>query len=160
MRHFVNYLGHVGIGLGYDSCCAAVAIHTHVQYDATTFGSSIMYGSSRLYKGLDPSVPAGPSAAGPFSSSALQEHAEQSAILAAQGQGLTFWQDGGGRCHIYVDFHPCPNCVQWLQARPENWWVHYLTNLAAQQNASREKKENRKEMYGYVTEPPRKKQKV
>jgi deoxycytidylate deaminase len=155
VNHFVNYLGQIGLSLGYDSCCAAVAINAHAQYDQTALGFSMVYGSSRLFKGLDPSVPAGPMAAGrTFSSSLLQEHAEQTAILTAVGQGLPFWADPFGVSHIYVDFNPCPGCFPWLNARAENWWVHYHTNLAAKRREiTKEKKDTRKVMFGRITEP-------
>ena len=91
-NHFVNYLGQIGLSLSYDSCCAAVAIAPNAQYDACVHGFSVLYGSSRLFKGLDPDVASGPMASGrTFSSSLLQEHAEQTAILTAVAKG---WASG------------------------------------------------------------------
>ena len=161
-NHFVNYLGQIGLSLSYDSCCAAVAIAPNAQYDACVHGFSVLYGSSRLFKGLDPDVASGPMAAGrTFSSSLLQEHAEQTAILTAVGQGLGFWADGGGINHIYVDFNPCVNCHPWLTNRPENWWVHYHTNLAGPRvELTNEKKDDRKEKFGRNMEPSAKRQKT
>ena len=150
----------LGIGLGYDSCCAAVAVAANgasASYGAPDpLGFRMVYGSSRLYQGLDPDVPQGPAPNSPFSSSLNAEHAEQTAILAAANAGMTFWNDGAGHCHIYVDFNPCPNCYPWLVGRPENWWVHYHTNLAApDREITKEKKRLRREEFGRITEPKR-----
>lgn len=160
-NHFVNYLGQIGLSLGYDSCCAAVAIQAHAQYDQTPLGFSAVYGNSRLFKGLDPDVPVGANPASPFSSSLLQEHAEQTAILTAVNQGLPFWTDGGNNCHVYVDFNPCGNCGPWLHNRAESWWVHYHTNLnGSRASLNTEKKTQRKELFGRITEPSAKRLKL
>lgn len=145
-NHVVQFDGIVGIGFGFDNCNAAVAVDrvgaTAAGYhDAPALagnGAAIngldfgaIYGSSRLYAGLDP-VANGivtPSNS-PFSSSLLQQHAEQTAILVAQGLGIGFWASGEGYNHVYVDFTPCIFCDPWLRARGENWVVHYGIALA------------------------------
>ena len=166
MQHFTQYLGQPAIGLGYNSCNASVAIAPHAQYDAVAYMGgplfSVLYGSSRLYSGLDPDFNAlhGNIAPGrPFSSSLLQEHAEQSAIRVAVSQGLPFWNHAGHH-HLYVDLSPCVNCGPWLTARGENWFVHYYTPVAVQQPVMQLKRKYRRDEFGRQMEPPLKRKRV
>jgi len=158
MQHFVQYLGQPAIGLAYNSCNAAVAIAPHAQYDQVALLGplfSIVYGSSRLYSGLDPDFNTfhGNVAPGrPFSSSALGEHAEQSAIRVAVNQGLAFWTHLGHH-HIYIDLSPCANCGPWLHGRPENWFVHYFTPVGNQQPVVNIKRKYRRDEFGRQMEP-------
>ncbi len=160
MMHFAQVLGHVGLGISYNSCNAAVALALRAQYDQVSLNGgaqlfSVLYGSSRLYAGLDQDFTAihGFAAPGrPFSNSHLGEHAEQSAIRTAAGLGFQFYNYNNNN-HIYIDLTPCPNCTAWLVARPENWYVHYLAPLANQRIAEAVKKNVRKHEFGRVIEP-------
>lgn len=167
MAHFVQNLGQVGLGLSYRSCSAALAVAQHGQYEARnlvlpTAGAvtfSVLYGCSRLFQGLDPDFNQihAPSPALPFSSSLNQEHAEQTAIRLAAG--LNAWTLGGHR-HLYIDLSPCVNCHNWLQQRPESWYVHYRTALGNNKAVSDEKKDMRKQEFDRVMEPPMKRARV
>ncbi|HYW05615.1 MAG TPA: hypothetical protein VE913_01595 [Longimicrobium sp.] len=168
MTHFAQVLGHGGLGLSYNSCNAAVALASHAQYDPVSLNAgaqlfSVLYGSSRLYAGLDADFTAVHGFAAPnrpFSSSHLGEHAEQSAIRTAAGLGLGFYNYNGNN-HIYIDLTPCHNCHQWLTNRGENWYVHYFAPLAHQGIAVKRKKDERKDLFGRIMEPqPSKKVKV
>lgn len=164
LAHFSQYLGQVGLGLSYGSCSAAVAIAQHGQHEsrslvlptagAVTF--SVLYGCSRLFQGLDPDFNQNhaPAPGRPFSSSLMEEHAEQTAIRLAEG--LNAWTLNGHR-HIYIDLTPCPNCSTWLQQRPESWYVHYRAPLGNNSVVSNEKKRERQEEFGRVMEPSLKK---
>lgn len=156
-NHVVQFDGLSGLGFSFGNCNAAVAVERHGALahgyrdmpeavgpgGDNGLGFAAIYGSSRLYAGLDPVanhfVTLG---AGPFSSSPLEQHAEQTAILVARGLGVPFWTDGAGRCHIYVDFTPCVHCEPWLAARPEPWIVHYGVHLAQQLDFRRERKKH------------------
>ena len=157
-NHFVNFLGQTGLAFGYDACNAAVAINPHADYDglaAAGANFSALYGTSRLFAGLDPDfnqihVPA---PGRPFSSSAHGEHAEQTAIRLVDGSGgvMTFLNHGG-HFHLYVDLNPCPGCTNWLTNDPRQWFVHYRANLAVQAPLVREKKDFRKRRFGRIAE--------
>lgn len=166
MHHFVQYLGHPGVGISYESCNAAVAVTPNAQYDQVSLNGgaqmfSVVYGSSRLYTGLDPDFNRvhQPAPGRPFSSSVLEEHAEQSAIRIALAQGLPFWMYNG-RCHIYIDLTPCDNCHVWLDNRGENWYVHYRVSLDATPLVTKEKKRLRADEFGRQMEPRIKKAKT
>ena len=158
-NHFTNFLGQVGLALGYNACNAAVAINAHAEYEglaAAGLNFSVVYGTSRLYGGLDPDFNAlhgNIAPTRPFSSSLLGEHAEQTAIRivdnAAPGMGFF---NHGGHFHIYVDLNPCPLCTIWLNADPRNWFVHYRANLAVQAPLVKEKRDHRKTRFGKYME--------
>jgi hypothetical protein len=161
MNHFTQFLGVGAIGLSYDSCNAAVAIAPHASYDVIGVNApgplnfSALYGSSRLFTGLDPTfnqhhLHIAPGR--PFSSSFLEEHAEQTAIRTAENQGLAFWNHGGHH-HIYIDLSPCFNCGPWLAGHPDNWFVHYYANLAVQKPVVLFKKQLRVRKFGRMNEP-------
>ncbi|HEX4329430.1 MAG TPA: hypothetical protein VH105_21765 [Burkholderiales bacterium] len=157
--HFTQYLGQVGIGLGYHACNAAVAVAANAQYDPVNLANgqqfSALYGTSRLFQGLDPDfnlIHNNVAPGRPFSSSAQGEHAEQSAIRVATAQGLPFWNHGG-HFHIYIDLTPCPNCTAWLTNDPGNWYVHYFANLGNQAPVVNEKKRKRAHEFGRQMEP-------
>ncbi len=161
MLHVVEFLGHTGLGLGYESCNAAVAVCEQAGYDKVGLGQgesfSVVYGSSRLHTGLDLSFAAihgvRPSA---YSRSSLQEHAEQTAIRVAEAQYLSFWthrNDEKEHHHLYVDFVPCSECMNWLEAREENWYVHFYSLLGKDKNSVYDyKKELRSVIYGRIME--------
>jgi hypothetical protein len=165
-NHFVNYFGQTGLNLSYDSCCAAVAVKKHDGYDKVESfdGFSIVYGCSRLYKGLDPDVPTtSEEMRKPFSSSPDEEHAEQTAILTAQNKSLALWTDADNICHIYVELNPCGGCETWLGARSENWYVHYSANLTVPKERKEligSKKRKRKDEFGRIMEPKPKRRKL
>lgn len=160
MSHFRQVLGQVRLGLSYGSCCAAVAMETNPSYDSVDLGGgerfSVLYGSSRLFSGLDPDFNRVHGDTGniapnrPFSNSRLGEHAEQSAIRTVRGLGLNFYEDPNLVRHIYIDLTPCGQCEPWLVADPGDWHVHYFTRLAQQQAAVNEKKRGRREEFGTV----------
>lgn len=160
--HAIQTLGQVGLGLSYNSCAAAVAIQIGGPYEHLNVGIhnfAIIFGSSRLYQGLDPSfnaIHAHIAPARPFSSSFLEEHAEQTAIRIAIAEGQPFFVYNGNH-HIYVDLTPCPNCHNWLQNRPENWYVHYLANLNNQAPVVNKKRKMRANAFGRQMEPRPKK---
>lgn len=153
LMHMTQFLGNPGLGLSYDSCNAAVAVNLGGAYEAVNVGGqnfSVVHGSSRLYQGLDPSLNAihmHVSPTRPFSSSALQEHAEQTAIRVAIAEGQVFF-DYQGRNHIYIDLSPCPSCYAWLDNRPEDWYVHYFTPITHQAPIVTEKKKLRSKIFG------------
>jgi hypothetical protein len=107
-----------------------------------------------LYQGLDPDVGPGPNPSSPFSSSQRREHAEQTAILTAEGGGLTLWRFHG-LCHVYIDLSPCGSCERWLtDERQEAWCVHYYSSLSdAARDVTRAKKRTRTEAFGRQMEP-------
>lgn len=153
LMHAAQTLGHAGLGLSYQSCNAAVAVdiggpYEHVNVAGQNF--AIVFGSSRLYQGLDPSLNAihmHISPTRPFSSSANEEHAEQTAIRVATAVGENFFQYGNHN-HIYIDLTPCPSCHAWLQQRPESWYVHYFSELNDQAPIIAEKKKFRVKLFG------------
>lgn len=156
MLHFVQVLGQPGLGMSYQSCNAAVAVVEHPQYDVVGLGEhrfSLVYGSSRLYTGLDPAFnaihPVEPRR--PFSRSVFGEHAEQSAIRVADAQALRFWNHGGHN-HLYVDLIPCADCTAWLVAHPSSWYVHYYSELNNQAPVIAEKKRRRSDTFGRIME--------
>jgi hypothetical protein len=157
LDHFGSVLGQTGIGLSYQSCNAAIAVNPMFGFSATHawHGSpyAIVYGSSRLYVGLDPEYNTISNVAPtrPFSKSQLEEHAEQSAIRTAASYGCTLW-DHGGHAHLYVDFEPCPDCHPWLDNLPYNVFVHYKEPLDNQSELIKKKKDIRKDTYGRITE--------
>ncbi|HKT28103.1 hypothetical protein [Dyella sp.] len=163
MAHFTQFLGQQALGFSYNSCNAAVAIAQNAAYDAVAVagGFSVVYGSSRLYTGLDPDFNGVHVAAPgrPFSSSLLGEHAEQTAITVARAQGLAFLGHGG-HYHIYVDLIPCGNCNAWLVADPDNWFVHYFAQLNNQAPVVNYKKRQRSHTFGRQMEPRLKLQKT
>lgn len=143
-QHIVEFDGQTGLGFSFGCCNAAVA----VRHDAAALAGyrdtpedvgigavngldfAVIYGSSRLYRGLDhvanQHIERGNS---PFASSQHRQHAEQTAILVAEGLHIPFWVRGGC-CHVYVDFTPCVRCHEWLSdIRDEDWIVHYNVNL-------------------------------
>lgn len=161
-NHFSEFLGQPGIGLSYDSCNAAVAVnhiavpgYGHVSLNAGAILFSVLYGSSRLYTGLDPDyniLHAGNIAPGrPFSSSILEEHAEQTAIRMAETRHVPFWNHGG-HFHIYIVLSPCFLCHAWLLAHPGNWYVHYLAHLQNKGIAFKEKRTFRVRKFGRAME--------
>mgnify|MGYP001828269918 CR=1 FL=1 len=159
MNHFVQFLGQTGLGIGYGSCTAAVAIVEHPQYDTVNVGEakfSVIYGMSQMFKGLDPDfnrLHENIDTKRNFSDSKdNQEHAEQSAIRTAIHMGRQFFAHDG-LCHLYVDYNPCEHCEPWLRARPERWIVHHLTTLDDQKPAQNAKKQLRKKHFGRITEP-------
>jgi hypothetical protein len=156
LMHFGSVLGQTGIGLSYQSCNAALAVNPKFGFPGThAFGGSpfgIVFGSSRLYQGLDPVFnQVGNITNSPYSSSQREQHAEQSAILSAESEGCTLW-DHGGHAHLYVDFEPCPNCYPWLDDAPINVFVHYKEPLDNQSELIKKKKELRREQFGRITE--------
>lgn len=159
-NHFTQFLGQPGLGLSYNSCNAAVAINFNPNYDQVNTipfcWFSVVYGSSRLFTGLDPDFNAihPPQPGRQFSSSLQGEHAEQSAIRVATAQGLAFWNHIGHN-HIYIDLIPCGNCDTWLRNRPENWYVHFYGPPVV--NA---KKRDRSQSFGRITERPSKRAKT
>lgn len=161
MNHFTQFLGQPALGISYNSCNAAVAIAPSAQYEQAALGMggnfSMVFGSSRLYTGLDNDFNAIHVAAPvrPFSSSLLGEHAEQSAITVARSQGLAFFNHGGHN-HIYVDLIPCGNCNAWLAADPDNWYVHYFAQLNNQNPVVNYKKRARSYQFGRQMEPRKK----
>lgn len=167
--HFNQFLGQVGLGFGYDACNAAVAIQTHPRYDVCTAlpllhdNFSVLYGTSRLFQGLDPDFNAlhgghvAPNR--PFANAALGEHAEQSAIRTAENQHLN-WFVHAGNTHIYIDYTPCPVCGPWLNARPENWYVHYRAALNHHAAVPTEKRKMRRETFGRMKEPRQKRRRT
>lgn len=160
MNHFTQFLGQPALGFSYNSCNAAVAVAPTAAYDHVNVagGFSVVYGSSRLYTGLDPDFNAvhGAAPGRPFSNSFLGEHAEQTAITVARAQGLAF-MGCGGHHHIYVDLVPCGNCNAWLTADPDNWFVHYFAQLNHQAPVVNYKKRSRRQTFGRQMEPARKK---
>lgn len=163
MNHAIQFLGQRAIGLAYNSCNAAVAIEPDNVYDTVAIGGrtfSVVYGSSRLYAGLDPSFNVIHKSAPKrtFSKSQFEEHAEQTAIRVADSQGLAFWRHHG-HTHIYVDFEPCDHCEPWLEDQDENWFVHYYASLKRQKLVFDVKKRMRSEEFGRQMEPPLKKMK-
>ena len=163
MRHFTQFLGQRAIGYAYNACQAAVAIAANANYDPLAVNGlnfSASYGSSRLYRGLDPyfNQVQNPRC-GPFSSSQREEHAEQTAIRTAINQGVAFW-DHNGHHHIYIDLSPCSNCEPWLENRDEDWFVHYYTPVNNQQPVIQAKKRSRSEAFGRQMEPPIKKRRL
>lgn len=166
MQHFTQFLGQPALGISYNSCNAAVAIVSNAQYGHVNLAGgqqfSVIYGSSRLYSGLDPDfnqLHANVAPARPFSSSLLGEHAEQSAIRVAVDHGIGFWNHAGHN-HIYIDLTPCGNCSAWLTSDPRNWYVHYFGQLNEQAPVVNYKKRERRKEFGRQMEPPRKKQSV
>ncbi|HEX9887805.1 MAG TPA: hypothetical protein VGA70_15005 [Longimicrobiales bacterium] len=154
MDHFVEFLGQRGLGLSYDSCAAAVAIRAHRSYPALPDRDfAALYGSSRLFTGLDPDR-ARTRCRG-FSRSRDVEHAEQEAILNADGRGRAFWAHSGHH-HIYVDLEPCEDCEQWLEDRMENWYVHYTSSLRGSRRITLRRKRARSETFGRQVEPTKK----
>ena len=155
MAHFTQYLGHSGLGLSYSSCNAAVAVNLNTAYGLVSLTGghqfSVAYGSSRLYSGLDPAFNAmhahiAPNS--PFSSSQLEEHAEQCAIRRVENDAaLAFWTYGGNH-HIYIDLSPCSSCHAWLTNHALNWYVHYRTPLSQQSAVVKEKKQARSNEFG------------
>jgi hypothetical protein len=156
LDHFGSVLGQTGIGLSYQSCNAALAVVPKFGFPGThAFGGTsfaIVYGSSRLYQGLDPVYNnIGNITNSPFSRSQLEQHAEQSAFLAAQAENCTLWAHGG-HAHLYVDFEPCPNCYPWLDDSTVNVFVHYKEPLDNQSELIKKKKELRRDTFGRITE--------
>lgn len=138
-NHVAHVDGIVGIGFGYDSCNAAVAVEAggaarsgYIDNPRQANGMGAVgldfvaiYGSSRLYRGLDHQANSALTlGTSPFSDSGREQHAEQTAILLADHLAIPFWQDDEDRCHVYVDFTPCDKCEPWLEARMEDWFVH------------------------------------
>jgi len=139
--HITQFHGQRNLGIGFQSCNSAVAVRKSLAVEhgyldtpqalgmGGAHGFYVIYGSSRLYTGLDVDFnaelldPYDMSA--PFSSSPHEQHAEQSAITFAVSRRMPFWADIEGNNHVYVDFTPCKGCEPWLQDRPENWVVHY-----------------------------------
>jgi hypothetical protein len=151
--HFLSYLGQSGLSLGYDSCAAAVAIGLNGDYPtygnaAVPGGFSVLFGSSRLYRKLDPDFNSfGEVSDLQRSNSNLEQHAEQTAIRTAQDRGLPLFMAGGVN-HLYVDFRPCDKCDPWLRGLTSQWYVHYWGDsdyVKAQRQAMR------KARYGSVT---------
>lgn len=165
LMHAIQTLGQTGLGLSYNSCNAAVAIQIGGPYEHVNVGVlnfSVLFGSSRLYQGLDPSFNAihlNIAPTRPFSSSLLEEHAEQTAIRIAVASGQAFLAYNGNH-HIYIDLTPCHNCHAWLTNRPENWYVHYLADLNNQGPLVNKKKTLRKTTFGRQMEPSLKKVKL
>ncbi|WP_204123781.1 hypothetical protein [Pseudomonas sp. 008] len=161
LTHFTQVLGQSGLGLSYDSCNAAVAINHNAMYAPVNIGNlnfSVSFGSSRLYQGMDPDFNAFHghlSSTRPFSNSLAEEHAEQSAILTAErianANGPFFTYNNNN--HIYIDLTPCNNCEPWLEARNENWYVHYFAELNNQAPLKKLKKDDRKKTFGRIQEP-------
>ena len=168
INHFNQFFGIRNIGLGYAGCTAAVAVPLNSSYDAAgPFGQrfSVVYGSSRLFSGLDPDynrmdqIPFRPRRT--FANAGQGEHAEQTAIRLADSRNLGFWLDRQGCSHLYVDFNPCGTCGPWLDQRPENWIVHYLAPLSNQRPVVTARKRRHRETFGWVTEPrPSKRRRV
>ncbi|WP_310621747.1 hypothetical protein [Flexibacterium corallicola] len=166
-NHFREFLGHLGIGLGYGSCSAVVALAptsgyptiSNLDYLAAGEGGacSLIYGCSRLYVGLDHSynqtrhntLQLGCIKA-PFAFSSKEQHAEQTAILIAEKQKRPFFQHEGCN-YLYVDIPPCKGCGPWLQRRSETWVVFYGDSSITK--ASTSKKRKRKEEFGRINEP-------
>lgn len=156
LEHFGSVLGQTGIGLSYQSCNAGVAVDPKFGFPGThAFGGSpfaIVFGSSRLYQGLDPVFNnVGTLGSSPFSKSQLEQHAEQTAFLSAQSENCTLWNHGG-HAHLYVDFEPCPNCYPWLDDSNINIFVHYKEPLDNQSELVKMKKQLRREEYGRINE--------
>lgn len=159
MNHFLEFAGQPDLSYGYDSCNAAVAIQPNPNYDAVEQvplvqqGFSVLYGTSRLFRGLDPDYnarfPAGIAPTRPFASAARDEHAEQTCINLASSLNLAFFSHNGA-CHIYIDFTPCPTCEGWLQGRHESWFVHYGAPLNARHPITAAKKRNRQDAFGTI----------
>jgi hypothetical protein len=161
MGHFTQFLGQTALGISYNSCNAAVAIAAHASYDQVALNApgpllfSTLYGSSRLFTGLDPSFNAfhgNITPTHPFSSSILEQHAEQTAIRTAENYGLPFWNHGG-HYHIYIDLDPCGLCGPWLQNHPDNWFVHHFGQLNNQKPLEQYKRKIRKNTFGRMMEP-------
>lgn len=165
IRHSIQFLGQRGLGLSYDSCSAAVAVEWTHDYDSVTVAGmtfSLVYGSSRLYAGLDLSFNRIHNNVAPkrmFSKSQYEEHAEQTAIRVADSEGLNYW-DHNGHAHIYVDFEPCENCEPWLEEQDEIWVVHYFARLDRQKDVSDEKKRKRSQAFGRQMETGVKKRRL
>lgn len=164
MQHFTQFLGQTALGISYNSCNAAVAINLDAEYGQVNLGIhqfSVLYGSSRLFSGLDPDyfVMHGAFPTRPFSSSLLGEHAEQSAIRLADARNIGFFVYNGHN-HIYIDLTPCGNCHAWLQADPRSWYVHYFAQLNAQKPVTEHKKRMRAKEFGRQMEPRPKKLKT
>jgi Cytidine and deoxycytidylate deaminase zinc-binding region len=164
MHHWTRILGVNSIGVGYDSCNAAVAIDPRPGTYDTEDKFSIIYGSSRLYSGIDPQYNAyakiTKASCSPFSSSILEQHAEQTAIRTAEASGVPFWNHDG-HYHVYVDFNPCDNCEPWLEKHKAKWYVHHYTWMEVQELAIEFKREIRRDDFGSYKEPrPKKKLKL
>ena len=156
MDHAVQVLGQTGLNLSYSSCNAAVAIDPHYGYQSLIYlGLTFapFFGSSRLFTGLDPDYNRvqNISPNRQFAKSQREEHAEQTAILGADLVGCTFW-DHNGHHHIYIDLHPCDSCDDWLEDRPENWFVHYYADIEDQAEVIRKKKDLRRGQFGRIQE--------
>lgn len=159
--HVAQLDGVTNVGFGSQNCNAAVAVQRDDAYAsgyqdnvfaAGTINPPVVavYGSSRLYGGLDPGFNAtlfDPTQMNnPFSNSDEEQHAEQTAITFAEANGFSFWLDGGGNAHVYVDFTPCDKCEPWLRARAENWIVHYGQLLAQKSVFLKQRKERSRDI--------------
>lgn len=171
-NHFVQFDGLRKIGFGYDCCNAAVAIENNEKSieQGVTDGTNTepfvaLYGSSRMFTGMDPEYNLGrfgtrsPTkemiGTAHYASSKLLQHAEQTAIVGAEGRGLTFWTDQNGYAHIYVDFAPCRDCATWLDTeRTESWIVHYVAELTKveQSEFKLERRAKRQQEFGTFSE--------
>ena len=156
MNHFTQFLGQPALGFSYDSCNAAVAIALNASYPTLAVNApgpvafSAVFGTSRLFTGLDPTFNAfhgNIAPTRPFSSSLLEEHAEQTAIRTAENQGLAFWNHNG-HYHLYVDLDPCMWCAPWLVGHPDNWFVHHFGQLNNQTPVVKYKKTLRSRTFG------------
>ncbi len=169
LERFTQVLGQRNLGLSYLSCNAAVAINSNAIYDSVRLDNgnqfSVVYGSSRLFTGLDNSFNAFHQNIAPqgrtFSNSNYAEHAEQSAIRVVENLNLGFWADPTtGNNHIYIDLTPCDICTPWLRNHTGNWHVHYYTQLNEQGPIIKQKKQTRKEEFGRQMEPNKRQRQI
>ena len=144
--------------IAYKSCCAAVAIEPHGDYDKLlTFRACVVYGNSREFLGLDPDYLAKlyQCGQGTFSKSEDEHHAEQVAILIAKYKAeetkIGFFRDRDDECHIFVELSPCQKCSSWLNRRPETWNAHYIYEYetTSQDEFGAEKREQEQSLLGY-----------
>lgn len=133
-RHFSSVWGaQVGIGLA--SCNSAIAVSASsspswpkLEIPGVSFG--VVFGNSQIYKGYDPDYATAKGVkSNPFSSSKLEQHAEQVAITSASDVFcLTPWKDSKDRHHVFVEYSPCSQCSNWIEEHSGNWVVHYIVD--------------------------------
>jgi len=121
--------GTPGIGLGFCSCNASIAIQTHPNYSSSHDGRfDVVHGNSQIFRGLDQDNPGPDQPSRMFASSPDEQHAEQMAVRVMQnqgGNGVQPWMVGNV-CQVYIDIGPCPNCRQWLQSHALRFALYYV----------------------------------
>jgi hypothetical protein len=113
----------IGVGIGMNSCCAAVALVPAPGAGFPAAAQLVAYGPAAPPGGppvaaFGGALPCGIAygnsqlAMGGLAMGPLGGHAERAALTAAAG--LPLYVDGGANAVLFVELMPCANCQNWL----------------------------------------------